>query len=275
MKTNAGTIATKEIADATRSRLVWFLVVAFVVVTIPQLLSFRALNPTTAQASRSIAIFLKPFIPLVGLLVGYKAIVGERDSGSLRILLGLPGTRRDIVLGKILGRSAVFLIAALSGFIAMAVVIRVVYGGIDVAVFVGTVAFMLLYGLSWVGIAVGLSAAVATRFRAMAGAVGLYSLCNMFWNSLVLPITTFLFTGSASTDHLKPVKIAAGPEWYIYFQRLNPTKAFEGSSFAVSQLVRSSTSLTGVDLFGVGVLAAWFVLPVLIGYWRFNRVDLG
>lgn len=35
----------------------------------------------------------------------YGAILHERNSGSIRFLLGLPNSRRDIVVGKFLGRS--------------------------------------------------------------------------------------------------------------------------------------------------------------------------
>lgn len=274
MKTTAVTIAQKEFADAIRSRLVWLLVVVFAVITIPQILSFRTMDPTTELATRNIATLLKPFLPLVGLLVGYKAIVGERESGSLRILLGLPSTRGDVVLGKVVGRAAVFLVAAVAGMIATGVGIRIIHGGIDLVTFVGAVMFMVLYGLSWVGIGVGLSAMVTTRFKAMAGAVGLYALFVLFWNSLVLPIAAFLFTGSASTDSFELIEIATEPQWYIYFQRLNPVLAYDGSRSIVGQLIESPLSLSGLDLFGIGMLIAWGIVPVVVGYWRFSRVDM-
>ena len=275
MNSRMGTIATKEVADAIRSRLVWLLVGAVVIVAIPQVISLQSLDQTTASATRSIAIYLQPIVPLLGIVVGYQSVVGERESGSLRILLGLPGTREDVILGKILGRSVVFVVTALAGMVCTGVVVRLISGGIDIPAFIGVSVFVLLFGLAWVGIGVGLSALVATRFRAIVGAVGLYALFNLFWDSLVLPFATYLFTGSASTASLALVEVAPGPEWYIYFQRLNPTKAFKGGYFDVSQVFESSASIPPVDLFGIGTLIVWFVLPVAIGYWRFNRADLG
>jgi len=38
---------------------------------------------------------------------GYMAVVGERRSGSIKILLGLPPNRADVVFGKLLGRMGV------------------------------------------------------------------------------------------------------------------------------------------------------------------------
>ncbi|RJT07529.1 ABC transporter permease subunit [Halococcus sp. IIIV-5B] len=275
MNTRAITIARKEVVDALRSRLVWLLVGVFVIVTVPQILSLTALSMTVPQATRSLAIYFMPLIPLVGLVVGYKAVVGERESGSLRILLGLPSTRGDAVLGKVLGRSVVFVAAAVVAILCSGAVVRFVYGGLDPRAFIGTGIFLLLYGLSWVGIGVGLSSIVSTQFRAMAGAVGIYALCNVFWEVLILPLAAYAFTGSASTESLQPVEIATEPAWYLYFQRLNPTQAFKGGSYSFSQIFETGAPVPPVDMFGITMLVVWIVLPVVIGYWRFNREDLG
>jgi len=45
----------------------------------------------------SLAIYL---VPLISLILGYDAIVGERERGSLDLLLALPITRLELLLGK-------------------------------------------------------------------------------------------------------------------------------------------------------------------------------
>lgn len=56
------------------------------------------------------------FVPMLGLGISYASIAGERDSGSIKILLSLPNSRRDVVLGKFIGRCAVLTLAILSGY---------------------------------------------------------------------------------------------------------------------------------------------------------------
>lgn len=277
MRTNAMVIAKKDFSDAIRAKSIWLLIAVFVVVSVPQLYTLKSgLDPSLAQASRSIGLQLKPVIPLVSLLVGYKAVVGERESGSLRILLGLPGTRFDVLAGKIAGRAGVFLVVAITSMAVTGLVIWEVFGGLVLGDFILTVAFILLFGLSWLGIAIGVSSAVESRFRAVAGSFGLYAIFAMLWNTLVLPIAAYVFTGSASTSRFDPIVIADGPNWYLYFQRLNPTKAFEGSRVYVTQLFHSSPPTDAMPhLFGIGSLILWFIVPLLIGYWRFERADLG
>jgi len=60
------------------------------------------------------------FVPMLGLAISYAAIAGERDSGSIKLLLSLPNSRRDVILGKFIGRCAVLTIAILSGYVVVA-----------------------------------------------------------------------------------------------------------------------------------------------------------
>src|SRR5699024_6961636 len=62
------------------------------------------------NSMRQPALYL---IPMIGIVVGYKAIAGERDSGSIKLLLALPNTRREVFLGKVIGQTAVVSVAIL------------------------------------------------------------------------------------------------------------------------------------------------------------------
>ncbi|MFQ5986104.1 MAG: ABC transporter permease [Thermoplasmata archaeon] len=68
-------------------------------------------------------------IPILGLMVSYAAVVGEKDRGSILLLLSMPITRLETILGKFLGLGAVMLTAVLSGL---------GIGGIVIMTFTGT-----------------------------------------------------------------------------------------------------------------------------------------
>jgi ABC-2 type transport system permease protein len=55
-------------------------------------------------------------VPVLALVASYLAIAGERESGTLKLLLGMPPTRREVVLGKLLGRLAVTTTAIVVAF---------------------------------------------------------------------------------------------------------------------------------------------------------------
>ena len=97
------TVAAKEFRDRMRNR--WVLAVALVFTVFSLVIAyfggaqqgqvgFRSIEFTIASLV-SLVIYL---IPLIALLLGFDAIVGERERGSLDLLLALPITRRELLL---------------------------------------------------------------------------------------------------------------------------------------------------------------------------------
>lgn len=216
-------------------------------------------------------------VPIIGLLVGYKAVVGERESGSLKCLLSLPHTRRDVVFGKVIGRT---------GVVAVSIIIGFAVGGIALYVFTEAVSLLnylvftvttILLGLVFVSLAVGLSSATASTIRAAWGAFGLFALFQFIWGILGF-LLLFVTTGS-------PIPQPPVPDWYLLFSRLNPQAAYQAAATAalpgtgsVTNVLASGSSsdfpffLEG--WFGFVILAFWLVIPLGLGYLRFQSTDL-
>jgi ABC-2 type transport system permease protein len=72
-------------------------------------------------------------IPIITLMIGYMAIVGERQSGSLRILFGLTHNRRDVFVGKLMSRIGVILFATLIACAAAVVLALALFGTVPVS----------------------------------------------------------------------------------------------------------------------------------------------
>jgi len=122
------TIAAKEFRDRMRNR--WVLAVALVFTVFSLVIAyfggaqqgavgFRSIEFTIASLV-SLVIYL---IPLIALLLGFDAIVGERERGSLDLLLSLPITRLELLLGKYLGLAAALALSTLAGFGMVAVLL--------------------------------------------------------------------------------------------------------------------------------------------------------
>ena len=99
------TIAAKECRDRIRNR--WALAVASVFTVFALAIAYfgaaqqgsvglRSADVTIASLV-SLVIYL---VPLIALILGYDAIAGERDRGSLLLLLSLPITRFELLAGK-------------------------------------------------------------------------------------------------------------------------------------------------------------------------------
>ncbi|MFB6104210.1 MAG: ABC transporter permease subunit [Halobacteriaceae archaeon] len=290
-------IARKDVADATRSKMLWGFTLVFVAFLAMALPVANQLFPATTtvtpeKALTGVAMLAQLFIPGIAIVAGYLAVVGERRTGSLRVLLGSPFTRGRVVAGKLAGRTLVTLTALTTGFAVAAVLVVALYGAPTLTAFSGFVAASLLLGVVFTGIAVGGSAATTTRGHAMTATIGPFMAMVFFWKPVVAG-AYYAVTGSLPGLVAEP--------WYFLLQRLNPlasyrvlTEAALGERvhavprFPLEDVPRTATveqlamhnRLTGAvpfylqDWFAAAILLTWGVVWVLVGYHRFRTADL-
>ncbi|SEW24122.1 ABC transporter permease [Natrinema salifodinae] len=291
MTSHIPTVARKEFDDAGRSKLLWALIGLLVgLVTIGYVAIWYTVDDVTAAEVLSfLGTPLQVILPIAALIAGYMAVVGERRSGSIKLLLGLPPNRTDIVFGKLLGRTAVVGVAVGLAFLVSLVLGAAFFGDVPFVDWLGFAAVSLLFGTTFVGLAVGVSAGVATRGKSMALVVGLYMVFVALWELLTAGPYYLLY------DEEVPVE----PEtWYLVLDQFNPIFAYtnlassivEGSlipfQFQYGLQSMEAYGLTPAerhpgdapfylqDWFGVVVLLVWFAVPVAIGYYRFENADL-
>lgn len=298
MTTTWRQVAYKDFADAVRSKMVWGVTCVFVFFMGLLLVIAPATIPAEIEIDAEMALAFvaetaQLFVPVVALIAAYMAVVGERRSGSLRILLSYPFSRFDVVVGKFVGRTVVIGTALTLGLAITVAVAAMIYGTPGVGTIVGVVAAVLLFGLAFTGLAVGVSAGTGTRGKAMASVLGIYLAFLMFWEALVAGVY-YAVNGS-----LPGLEVEA---WYFLLLRLSPIEAFRalvdgvleppvGTAFAIpvedvprdtppEQLELANRVIGELPFYLsdwalVGVLLAWSVIPVAIGYWRFRDADLG
>ena len=209
---------------------------------------------------------------MVGLMVGYKAIAGERASGSIRLILGLPNTRREVFFGKVIGQTAVVSVAILIGCGAAALVALTSYDSFALLEFGAYTLLTLLYALVCVSIAIGFSASTKSEVLALAGAIAVYSLIILLWDVVGAVLQTL------TIGHV--VSVGEQPAWLAVFMSLNPSTAFAHATRAVIPEYREITRFPyletnfWVDWFGFIVLALWVAIPLGLGYFSFSRAEI-
>ncbi|NHN43092.1 ABC transporter permease subunit [Halorubellus sp. JP-L1] len=273
-------IARREFRDAVQSRVVWgvvALVAVMVAVTSMVPLAIPAFDANVLSGLGAATEFAAMLVPIVALVAAYLSIAGERESGSIRILLGLEPRRGTVVLGKFLGRAAVVVVGLVAGFALAAIPTAIAYGGLPVVAFAGIVALTCALGVAFVGIAVGVSAAAATRGRAMTLGIAAYLALALLWD-LVPQGAHLVVEGAAPAGTV--------PGWFVLVQGLSPSGAYGALVQAVVHATDDSfPGIAGAvadgspaylhwSVFAV-VLAAWTALPLLAGYATFARSDLG
>ncbi|ODR81716.1 ABC transporter [Haladaptatus sp. W1] len=271
-------VARKDFEDAARSKMLWGITVLFVLATAGTMFAVGSLTDdfTAKQAIGFLSSPATLLVPLAALVVAYLAIAGERESGSIKLLLGLPHTRRDVLLGKLVGRSLVVGVATVIAFIAGAIVLAVQFGSFPVSDFLVQGVTTFIFGMVFVGIAIGFSAMASTRSRAMAGAIGLYFLFELIWDIVPVGVYYLIEGGMPNvTDGLPP--------WYFLLQIINPKNAYSVAANFLSnpsgaspyaQLVNGTVPFYLEGWFALALLALWLVVPVALGYWQFERADI-
>ncbi len=272
-------VARKDFIDARRSKGLWALIAVYV--GLLALLVYAASSHDTMTDILQVLSFVGIFIiPISALVVAYLAIAGERESGSIKFLLGLPNTRFDLVIGKFVGRSAVVSLGLLLAFVIAALEGIFMLQSIDFTVFAEFFLLLLYFGVTYVAIAVGLSAACASRSRAMASSVGIFFIFNVLWT--IPPISPSSALRFIAHDQLG---IQLSPRIYEFVYLVSPSYAFQRASglvFSGGAMYHFRVLKHGAVVpfylkqwFMLVILGAWLVVPLALGYLSFERADLG
>lgn len=221
--------------------------------------------------------FLMAFLaPLVALVFTQQTIVGRRTRNELSVLLSLPFSRRDIVFGVFLSRTAFMLAVLVAAYLGG--VIGGLIGGetLDSTMFVGGFVFAFVISIVFVSIGVGISAAVRSTTGASVGIFGTYLLfVFQLWRAIPEAIL-YLIRGFDSPDSL--------PTWAETFVQLSPFAALSNALAPAFDALADDLPLTSglpddpplymEPWFGTAVVLLWIVLPVALGYWQFDRTDI-
>ena len=270
-------VARKDFKDVRRAKLMWFVGGIY---TLFAVLIFyvgsRNPEPNVLVQLAGMSTSAILFIPLIALIAAYLSVAGERESGSIRFMLSIPNDRKDVVFGKFLSRASLVSGAIVVAFAIAAVLTAALYPELKLATFARSVLLVLYFTLAYVAVAVGISSLTATRSRAMAGAIGYFFVFNVLWAQgstfSVVGALRFIFE-----DQLG-VQLSQNTEQFVV--GLSPAMAYVQSlslAFPESFPFRPTDPSAPFYLepwFGLVVIAAWIILPLAVGYWRFERADI-
>lgn len=281
-------VARKDFDDAIRSwaligMTAFLCIITFLVVGLPQIIAMlqgvdNGPEPETMVWGMSAAMGI--VVPITAIIAAYLSIAGERRSGSLKLLLSLPPTRRDVVAGKLVGRSATVVAAILVAYLLGVLLIGALYDGFPLAGLLVSALLVCLLGVTYTALSVGFSAMTSSRALALVPLIGIYLLSAFIWEILV-SATTFLYTGILGKE------LPGKDLYWDFISNIFPSSLFSllYGEYAISILeegssaVRSQQSFVG-DAFYVEpwfsflLLVIWIAVPMALGYWRFEATDL-
>ncbi|THF67139.1 ABC transporter permease [Pseudothauera nasutitermitis] len=264
------TIAGKEFWDRIRNR--WVLAVALVFTVFALVIAYFGAAQQGAVGFRSIEVTIASLvslviylIPLIALLLGFDAIVGERERGSLDLLLSMPITRFELILGKYLGLAGALAFSTVAGFGLVAIVLAAQLDLNALFHYFGFMASSVLLGMAFLSLAVMLSVFAADRTRASGLAIALWFFFVLVFDLLLLG--ALVVTGGQYGGDLFP--------WLLL---LNPADVFRILNIFSLEDVRTLYGLATVLPPSLAepwllalVMLGWIAAPLGIASWRFGK----
>ena len=271
-------VARHDLLVLRKSKLSWGVLLALL---FPTTVAFGWSASGTAAGGTTEGIFATMFavvilVPITVFVATGSAIAKERESGTIRFLLGNPNDRSEVVLGKMLSRTLLVDGGLLVGYLGIALSALVLTDAPRL-VTIGVFAFpTMLFATSYVGLVVGISAASANQMRAIVGIAAAY----LFWSVGWLPG----FPYSVSMFVVEKVETLLGrslePSSVVLVEIVNPPTAYMqslqllGPTFENMARGSSTTGTLAPPSAVVGVLVAWTVVPLALGYLAFSRTEI-
>lgn len=264
------TVVTKEIRTLVRSRSIVALSTAFVAYALLASYLVGRLAQVDPSSTADTATFVEAatgrasvvtvsLVSLLGMASAYAAVVGERESGTLRFLLVQSYSRMEVVVGKLVGRSAILVGAVATGFLFGGVYQLLYYDDFAFTSYLGFVALTALLGVSYVGVALGFSTAFRSRSRAVAGVVGFFLVATLVWDTGLAARATAYFTTGSFTDLSRR---------FDYLSAVSPNVAYREAAAGLLE------GFDAIAVFSITVLLLWTVLPPALGYLRFRGTEV-
>jgi ABC-type transport system involved in multi-copper enzyme maturation permease subunit len=269
-------IARNDVQEARRDRTLLGIGVLFVLVGILMGYLLSQISGFTDAETTVSVLFLQlmgVLVPLTAVGVTYERVVGRRVDGSLKLILGMPYLRRDVVLGSYVGRTVVTVAVTIVGFVAL-LIAGVLFGaGVPSGLLpVQALALTVALGIVFTGIALTVSCATSTTTRASMVTFLVTVVMLFLWGLLVTGLIWIVngFQGMAGPE----------PAWATFLQTVNPVNAFKAIASTMvptfdgpARLVSGETVYQSLP-WAVGIMAFWAVVVPILGYLRFRAADL-
>lgn len=284
------TIAKKDFRDAVQSRALWALIAVFTAASVASTYAYVEapdLLGSPAGATFGGLIFFTVglvglFVPLAAIVVCYKSLAGERELGSIKLLLSLPTSRLNVFVGKVVGRGAVLAFGLGIGLVVGLAFGSVLLAEVDALALVTFVVVTLAFAAVYAAIVVGISGLTGSTSRATTFALGFFVVFELLWDVVPMGIL-YIVNGFTIPRSI--------PDWVYPIMQISPSSAYFSAVSALLPDLAGAASAdpgssvgAGVDAtaepfyaspeVGIVVLVLWLVVSFLAGYYRFEAADL-
>jgi Cu-processing system permease protein len=223
----------------------------------------------TIVSLTSLTIFL---VPLIALLLSHDAIVGERERGTLLLLLSYPLARWQVIAGKFIGHTAVVSIAVTLGYGSAGLVIAWLFGGIDsesMTAFAALIGSSIVLGAAFLALGYLVSVCAPQRATAIGVAVAIWLVLVLVYDAALLGILVADTSRSMPAELVQALLVLNPADAFRLFNLagLGRVGTFSGMA-AVSQQAHAGGAIL------ISMLILWTALPLLGAAVIFGRREV-
>lgn len=270
---NVMVIAEKELLESMRSR--WLVTFTIIFGLLALLISFFGLSGMGVggyqgfnRVTASLLNLVLYLLPLIALVIGSSTIAGEKEVGSLHVLLTQPVSKSEVIIGKFLGLALALTASILAGFGSAGVVIAWKTGTINIVDYLVFVILSIVLTLVFLSMSLLISVVTTRRSQAVALAI-------FVWFFTIL-VYDFLAIGIASLQQVTVVVpllltlLLLNPADMVRVLVILQLGGEETFGPTLAALTRMMGSGSGEVLLGV-VLFLWLFGPLGLSVWIFSR----
>jgi ABC-2 type transport system permease protein len=177
-----------------------------------------------------------------------------------------------VVFGKVIGQIFVVVVAIVVGYTVAGAIALTTYESFDTSIFGLYTVLTAFYGAVYLAFAVGVSALLNSREKALVGASAAYVLFLIGWDVLLLFFQLLIYGPEAPPGGL--------PDWFKFIGLANPSTAFMYATRSVLPVYREltfypdSSAVFLQEWVGFPLLLFWGLIPLGFGYYRFRTAHL-
>lgn len=260
------TVAKKEFADNVRNKWIIALIIIFAVMTL--LASYMAGASAgqtlgdmgdTVLTLMSIAMVL---VPLIAIMLGYAAISGECESGSMGILLSYPLRRVEVLFGKIIGLGLVIVVSTVVGFGISGIAIAAAAGTESGVAYMSFIGHTILTGFLYLSMSIMFSSIAKRRTTSLGMGVVLF-----FWSMIYGMIVIGLYAATGGDVNILFLGGAVDfPDWLWASVVFSPMDMYQTA-------LMLAFGLTGA--FGIQIQTPWFFTETLFALVQILWIEIG
>ncbi|MBT8037206.1 MAG: ABC transporter permease [Verrucomicrobiae bacterium] len=191
-------------------------------------------------------------IPLVGLLLGFDAVVGERERRTLNLLLSMPMNRWEFILAKFIGRFIPLAMAILAGILTAVFLIEASFGAALIQLIIPS----LLLGATFLAVGIMISSLVVRQATASSLLITVWFLLVFFYDLAVLG--ALVVTDGAMSNSLTTAIVVSNP---VGLFRITMMQRFGGDNFLAGFGLESYIPGEGMSAL---IWLAWVLIPLTL-----------